>query len=403
MRFDPATEEWVERARRADVWDVLNLVAPHHALKLRGKTAVGPCPACGGTDRFSIDRRKNSFYCRAAAKGGDAIRMVEYLTGANFLGAVESITGEAPPRREQREESRKADPRLIEQRRLDAEAEADRRVREGLAYRDREIARAAAIWREGRPLSGSPAEAYLRLRGVQAPLGARLRCHPDLKYWHHSAKQGAFAVVHRGPALLARIDDADHHFMGCHCTYLDLATPKGKAQIIDPESGELLDAKKVRGSQKGGHIHLGGDPGTAQHLIIGEGIETTLSVREALIEAKRNLAAHLFWTAINLPNLGGPATQSVAHPTLTRADVKGRLRRVKVPGPVPDLAASPVLIPPAQLTAITLLGDGDSDRFTTGNVLARAAARWARPGRIIKAAWPGQGKDFNDLRMGCAA
>lgn len=403
MRFDPATEDWVDRARRADVWDVLNLVAPHHALKPRGKTAVGPCPACGGKDRFSIDRRKGSFYCRAAATGGDAIRMVEYLTGANFLGAVETITGEAPPRREQRAEARKADPQLIEQRRLDAVAEADRRSREGLAYRDREIARAASIWQEGRPLTGSPAEAYLRLRGVQAPSGARLRCHPDLKYWHWSEALKAFAVVHRGPALLARIDDADHHFIGCHCTYVDLATAKGKAEITDPATGELLDAKKVRGSQKGGHIHLGGDPVTADHLIIGEGIETTLSVREALLEARRDLAAHLFWTAINLPNLGGPARESVAHPTLTRTDVKGRSRRLKVPGPVPDLTATPVLLPPPQLTLITLLGDGDSDRFTTGHVLARAAARWARPGRTIKAAWPGPGKDFNALRMECAA
>jgi phage/plasmid primase-like uncharacterized protein len=96
LTTNPAKEDWIDRARHADVWSVLDRVA-QHGLKLRGGRAVGPCPACGGKDRFSVDKRKNVFYCRRSDKGGDAIALVQYLQGADFLGAVEIITGEAPP------------------------------------------------------------------------------------------------------------------------------------------------------------------------------------------------------------------------------------------------------------------------------------------------------------------
>lgn len=397
---DPATEDWINRARGADLWAVLNQVAPHHAVKPRARRGCGPCPVCGGKDRFSIDGVKGLFLCRKSAVGGDAIALVQYVTGANFLGAVEIITGEGPPKREQRGEVRRADPALIEQRRIAAAAAAEDRARAEHSHREEEIARARDIWHHGVPIGGTAAEDYLRLRGIQAPVGARLRFHRNLKFWQYSDLTETYVVLHEGPALLARIDDAAHRFTGCHCTYLDLAQPKGKAVIADPETGEILPAKKVRGSQKGGHIHLGGEPFKASHLYMGEGIETTLSVREALLHAGADLAGLLFWASVNLGNLGGPAADRVNHHTQTRSDSKGRIRRLKVPGPTPLIETDqPVLLPPNQVTEITLLGDGDSDRFSTEQVLRRAAARFAAPGRTIKAAWPGAGKDFNDLRM----
>lgn len=395
----PEIEAWIERARRADLFQVLDRVAGHHAVKRRGRRGVGPCPVCGGRDRFSIDLAKASFYCRGTAKtGGDVIAMVQHLTGANFLGACEEITGEPMPRRSPGNDVRRADAKLIEQRRLDGEAEAQRRAREQMDFRAREIARAHSIWHEGIAIAGTPAEAYLRGRGVAAPPGARLRYHAGLKYWHHIA--GEWRVVHRGPAMLARIDDGAHKFVGCHCTWLDLRTSKGKAEIVDPDSGEILVAKKVRGSQKGGHIHLGGEPANAVQLVTGEGIETTLAVREAMRQGDRDLAGLLFWAAINLGNIGGRAAGTVPHPTLRRTDVRGRVRRVFVPGPRPDLDDDEaVLMPPEQITRVTLLGDGDSDRFTTECTLLRAAARWqaARAGRQVSIAWPGDGVDFCDL------
>ena len=55
---------------------------------------------------------------------------------------------------------------------------------------------------------------------------------------------------------------------------------KGKAIIIDPDTGEQLPVRKVRGSKAGGWIEL---CGSAAPLVVvaGEGIETALAGRHA--------------------------------------------------------------------------------------------------------------------------
>ena len=68
-----------------------------------------------------------------------------------------------------------------------------------------------------------------------------------------------------------------------------------------------------------------------------------------------------------------------------------------IPGPLPDLADENCVAPPEQASDILLLGDGDSDRPTTLNVLQRFATRWARPGRVTRAAWADRGTDFNAM------
>ena len=326
-----------------------------------------------------------------SAKGGDAIALVQYLNGADFLGAVEEITGRPPP---DGRNGVTADPQLMAAQAAQAEALRLRAEREMNEFRSKEIRRAHEIWTAAGPVSGSVAESYLRYRGVTPAPGAKLRSLTKLPYWHFVS--GTWKVIHEGPAMVAAIQGRDAAFIGCHCTWIDpgLATRKGKAEIVHPETGELLDAKKVRGSQKGGHIHLAGDA-ECRALIIGEGIETVYAVREALIAA--GVGPSLFWSSVNLGNLGGRARESVMHPTLSTSDKAGRIRRQKVPGPVPDLEDFDSLMPPDHVTGITLLGDGDSDRFTTGNVLRRFAARWQRPGRVIKAAWADDGHDFSDM------
>jgi hypothetical protein len=76
-----------------------------------------------------------------------------------------------------------------------------------------------------------------------------------------------------------------------------------------------------------------------------------------------------------------------------------------VPGPVPAEEADgrAALMPPEHVTEVILLGDGDSERFATEQHLLRAAARWARPGRVIRIAWAGDGLDFNTVLNEVAA
>ena len=257
-------DDWVAQARKADCLEVLSRLRQHQ-LKISRAQAVGPCPACGGTDRFSINRAKNIFHCRIGAAGGDAIAMVMYLDGVDFLRACETINGSPPPRGVS---GAPVDPEKIKAQEAESKAAQDKREAENNSFRTAEIARAHRIWSGAGAMPDSVAEAYLRFRGCAPAPGAKLRSYVKLPYWSQVA--GSWQVIHEGPAMVAAIQGRDHGFIGCHITYIDGAfkTQSGKAEIHHPETGEVLDAKKVRGSQKGGHIHLGG-PENASRLIMG--------------------------------------------------------------------------------------------------------------------------------------
>lgn len=399
MTRDPAFEEWIEEARRVPVLQV--------AMALRGGGHLSPrrcrnvpCPACGGVDRFSINMNKGIFFCRKSGAAGDAIALVQHADGCDFLAAVETVTGRPPPGRDVGPAEREARRQRAEALARERQQEAERRSQAENDFRAREIQRAHEIWKAGKPLPGSAAEAYLARRGLSAAPGAKLRSLDGAKYWHNV--RGAWRVLHEGPAMVGAIQGRDGRFCGCHITYIDLSTPKGKAQIHHPETGEILDAKKMRGSAKGGYIRLGGE-GRCRRLILGEGIETVYSVRQAMCDLGRDLGNTWFWSAMSLNNIGGRATAMITHPTLTTVDARGRKRAVRVAGPEPVADDSGCVMPPAEAEDIVLLGDGDSDRLTTENSLRRFARRWAASGRTIRAAWARAGADFGDMWTEAAA
>lgn len=90
--------EWIERARRADILFVAQKLGAR-LKKIVANEYAGPCPLCGGTDRFSINTKKRVYNCRGAGEGGDVIAMVRYVTGCSFIEACELITGEPRPDR----------------------------------------------------------------------------------------------------------------------------------------------------------------------------------------------------------------------------------------------------------------------------------------------------------------
>lgn len=180
-------------------------------------------------------------------------------------------------------------------------------------------------------------------------------------------------------------------FSGLHITWLDRDPRNGKANIADPETGEVLVSKKVRGSKAGGYIDLGGDL-PALRMFSGEGIETTLSPYTALARTGRLRAGDAFRAAVDLGNLGGKALATLAHPTETTE--QGNPRRVG--GPEPDLN-SPAMPVPDTVVDLVGLGDGDSDPFRTVHALARFKARHAREGRTVRTPVAPAGLDFNDM------
>lgn len=93
-------ESLVEQARATSIESELD----RRGIKLRksGAERIGPCPKCGGTDRFSINVKDNVWNCRACKPdgiSGDVIGFVEWYDGVEFREAVETLTGEAAPTR----------------------------------------------------------------------------------------------------------------------------------------------------------------------------------------------------------------------------------------------------------------------------------------------------------------
>jgi hypothetical protein len=83
-------EHWVHRARAVRIEDEV----ARRGIRLTGKkNRVGPCPKCGGTDRFSINTVKQLFNCRQCRTGGDVIELVKFLDGCEFRDAVEKLAG----------------------------------------------------------------------------------------------------------------------------------------------------------------------------------------------------------------------------------------------------------------------------------------------------------------------
>lgn len=413
---DPAFDAWVDRAKAISTlngafrFGFSPKGSAGRTTRATGEIS-GPCPRCGGVDRFSVNASTGLWNCRGAGKGGaDAISLARYLLiDAGFLEAVAFLTGEPKPGRPATEptpEELAAAAAALANRKADDEAARAKTERANNQFREDERRRCHALWRAGDAAPGSLAEAYLRWRCIPGvPAGAKLRLHRQIHLRHPAGKDGA--IVWTGPAMLAPIAGNDGRFIGLHMTWLDPALADGglpadaKGKLVLVIDGETLDVKRSRGTKQGGHLVLVPAPsGRVTRIVIGEGIETVLSVWAAMLEAGEDLATTEFWSSIDLGNLGGKATASIVHPTRKKADKAGRLSPVRVGGPEPDVSdPSRSIAIPAAVDQVLILADGDSDRFTVEMTVARASARWARPGLTVRVAWPEDGGDFNDMRI----
>jgi hypothetical protein len=89
-----AFNTWADDASRVPIEDEL----ARRGIKLPGKIErAGPCPKCGGDDRFSINTAKQVFNCRGCQTGGDVIDLVRHLDGLDFVAACTTLTGRPPP------------------------------------------------------------------------------------------------------------------------------------------------------------------------------------------------------------------------------------------------------------------------------------------------------------------
>ncbi len=364
-------------------------------LRRAGTKLVGPCPICGGraaSERFEI-KDSESWVCAVCPDGGDVIRLVEKAEGCSFLDAIERLGGRAT-----------VDP--AEAKALFEAREKKRIEREKTAagFREAERKRLWRIWKSRLAVHGTPVEAYAGGRGLVLPaLCPGLGYLPSAPYWHgemvDSIGGKSPRMIHTGPAMLAAFIRPDGRFGGLHTTWLSAGAVPTKAEIIDPDTGEELPAKKMRGSKTGASILLApaADAAAPRRLVIGEGNETVLAVYTAHVLDGRDVAATEFRAAGDLGNLGGRAIETVRHPTLKRPNGHA----LRVPGPMPDPDDAGMAIPDS-VDELILLGDGDSEPVLTRYAMERAARRYHRPGRMIRIAFAPEGLDFNDVLRGAA-
>jgi Toprim domain len=125
---------------------------------------------------------------------------------------------------------------------------------------------ARRLFAAGRPVPGTPAEAYLRARGITASLDCpALRFHPSAYY-----RAGRDAPLEAWPALLAAVTALDGTISGIQRTWLDRFRP-AKAPLADP--------RRALGYLLGNGVRFGTISDIAA---AGEGIETILALKSVL-------------------------------------------------------------------------------------------------------------------------
>ena len=361
------------------------------AMRKRWKLApgidrAGPCPACGGTDRFAIHTKKNTFNCRGCGiSGGGVIDLVMATENVTFIVACEIVTG--------RKASEPIDPETARRNAEQNAADEQKRADEAARYREQARRDGWRIFSEARANRGRDyVKAYLRLRGIDldglSHLEIRIWEHPHLPLVEKIG--GEWQTLHTGAAMVAAVQQPDGHFGASHATWLDVDQPKGKVDLgLHPEKNKPIPSKKVRGTKQGGAIRLY-TPQKPRRLIMGEGIETTLTAVAHNFEPDT-----AYWAGIDLGNMAGKAAR----------DAAGRQQHG-----LPDLTDWDCFLPPDWCEELIYLAEGDSEdkhpieKVTRGLMRAQA---WRERRLQENAALPlldcafvepvGEGKDLNDL------
>jgi putative DNA primase/helicase len=249
-------------ARLGATWPSIlaQLGIPEESLRKK----AGPCPACGGKDRYSFDNRKGrgDFFCRHCG-AGDGFALLQRVFRWTFAEARRRVV-EAAGLSNSPQALAAPVPRVQSG---DAPARPAERVRR---------------LRRERCAVANCADAldYLTSRGLwPLPQGCSLAAHPSAEYFADGKRIGRF------PALLADVVDVAGELVTLHVTYLH-----GGRKLADHEPRKILGPMTAR---EGCAVRL---MPSGEVLGIAEGIETALSA--AITDSLP------VWAALNTSLLG---------------------------------------------------------------------------------------------------
>ncbi len=278
--------------------------------KWHRRYGAAPCPVC----QPELRKGQNGLTLADGRNGRLVLDCKKSACGfLDILAAVGLRSGDYRP----------PDPAILAQREAEQRADAAKRA-----------AQAKRLWQEAQPIAGTLAETYLRGRGIRCDLPPTLRFHPAT--WHGPTAK-------RYPALVAAVQGSG--LPAAHRTYLR-PDGSGKADIDPP--------KAMLGATAGGAVRLADGP---SRLVVGEGIESTLSLACGLLDGPATL-----WAGLSTSGLRG-------------------LRLPSQPG------------------RLTIACDGDTPGRDAANALAERAHALGWQVGICDA---GTGADFNDILTGKA-
>jgi putative DNA primase/helicase len=183
----------------------------------------GPCPICGGKDRYRWSRKHSDaglWVCSGCTddKWANGFKMLMEVRGLNFREAADFVreyfNGSAP----------RAQPHVCRPAPDNDGEEAERNLK-----------RMNAIWTASREIAqGDPVDLYLQRRvpGLDF-VPEMVRFHPALDYWAPpDAADGRPVLLGRFPAMVAKAFDPHGNFVQIHKTYLTLDGQKAQVPVV---------------------------------------------------------------------------------------------------------------------------------------------------------------------------
>ena len=319
----------LDDARRAALREVAPEIVsefrgePNRKLSTRKEMKWG---AKGSLSLAIAGPKAGCWFDHATGHGGDILSFIQIERGCSFVEALDHAAQYVSELRDGHHSSRPA-PQV----RAGASWPAPRQTVDDDGDDEKRMLDALAIWCDARPLTGTIAEKYLRSRCIEVPDAALevLRFHPRCPWG-----------IGTRPAMVALICDIiTDEPTGIHRTALS--------------ADGFKVGRRAFGLKGGGAIKLSPLTAAGGELLIGEGIETTLSA--------------------SILGFGSPAWSVID------AGEMGRF---------------PAL---PWISRLTIAVDHDETRAGE-KAAAQAKARWEAAGLRVRTAMPSTpGEDFNDV------
>jgi putative DNA primase/helicase len=217
----------------------------------------GPCPACGGTDRFRFDDKdgRGTFFCSHCG-AGNGVTLLMRVNQWEFKQAAEEIR-------------RVLGNPSVCNRAASAPVRQKKTPEQTAQEQEKTKAKLRAFWRGARAVQKDDVVfKYLWGRGLKLDnIPKALRTHLRMSYYEPGKKRGEYTKLGNFPCMLALVSDPQGNPTTIWRTYLD-QSGKGKANVTSPK-------KPVSVPGKGSAIRLF-EPVNGV-LGVGEGIETVLA------------------------------------------------------------------------------------------------------------------------------